>query len=373
MTATATTFESCSEATTELEVRDFSRSHANDSARVELASIGAAASATTTTSAGKGGMKTSSSNRARLTKQREYRSSRKTTRSNSQPGCFDCMSASRTKTTGESVANKLALESKQMANPDNFAQDAMPYMNQLFATAMRMTRNKADAEDLVQETFLKGYKAYGRFQEGTNLRAWLFRILTNSYINRYRKAQRTPAQSDIDDVADLYLYRRLGGAEGAALGKSAEDELFEQITDGDVLDAVESLPEKYRQAVLLADVEGFAYKEIAEILDMPIGTVMSRLHRGRKRLQESLYEFGRERGYIRDEPVLKEPVLKEPAVKSQTATQPAGASLPATPQQVESQATPQHPDGSKAETVGPPASHTSAVSDRNAISSGTKN
>ena len=177
----------------------------------------------------------------------------------------------------------------------------MPFMNQLFATAMRMTRNRADAEDLIQETFLKGYRAYERFEEGTNLRAWLFRILTNNYINTYRKKQRRPTQTDLEDVQDLYLYRRLGGNELASIGRSAEDELFDQITDGDILDALDELPEQYRSAVMLADVEGFAYKEIAEILDIPIGTVMSRLHRGRKKLQEQLYSFGVERGYV-DEP-----------------------------------------------------------------------
>ena len=188
-----------------------------------------------------------------------------------------------------------------MADPTTFADDAMPFMNQLFATAMRMTRNRADAEDLIQETFLKGYRAYERFEEGTNLRAWLFRILTNNYINTYRKKQRRPTQTDLEDVQDLYLYRRLGGNELASIGRSAEDELFDQITDGDILDALDELPEQYRSAVMLADVEGFAYKEIAEILDIPIGTVMSRLHRGRKKLQEQLYSFGVERGYV-DEP-----------------------------------------------------------------------
>lgn len=184
----------------------------------------------------------------------------------------------------------------------------MPYMNQLFATAMRMTRNRSDAEDLVQETFLKGYRAYERFEAGTNLRAWLFRILTNNYINTYRKKQRRPSQTDLEDVQDLYLYRRLGGDELASIGRSAEDELFDQITDTDILDALEGLPDQYRTAVLLADVEGFAYKEIAEILDIPIGTVMSRLHRGRKKLQEQLYSFGVERGYVDEPDELPEPV-----------------------------------------------------------------
>jgi RNA polymerase sigma-70 factor, ECF subfamily len=185
-----------------------------------------------------------------------------------------------------------------VADPADFADDAMPFMNQLFATAMRMTRNRSDAEDLVQETYLKAYRAYERFEAGTNLRAWLFRIMTNSYINSYRKKQRRPYQTDLEDVQDLYLYRRLGGNELATLGQSAEDVLFDQITDGVILDALEELPDQYRTAVMLADVEGFAYKEIAEILDIPIGTVMSRLHRGRKKLQEQLYDFGRDRGFV---------------------------------------------------------------------------
>lgn len=187
-----------------------------------------------------------------------------------------------------------------MADPNNFTEDAMPFMSQLFATAMRMTRNRADAEDLVQETYLRAYRAYERFEEGTNLRAWLFRILTNNYINTYRKKQRRPQESDLGDIEDLYLYRRLGGEQMSQRAQSAEDALFEEITDQVILDALELLPEQYRTAVLLADVEGFAYKEISDILDVPIGTVMSRLHRGRKRLQEQLYEFGRERGYLEE-------------------------------------------------------------------------
>ena len=185
-----------------------------------------------------------------------------------------------------------------MADQATFAEQAMPYMDQLYSHALRMTRNAADAEDLVQETYLKAYRGFGGFQEGTNLRAWLFRILTNNYINTYRKKQRRPDESDLADLEDMFMYRRLGGAQAAELARSAEDELFEHLTDSEVKDAIEALPEQYRDAVLLADVEGFAYKEIAEILDVPIGTVMSRLHRGRKRLQQELYEFGRRRGLV---------------------------------------------------------------------------
>ena len=174
----------------------------------------------------------------------------------------------------------------------------MPYVGQLYAAAMRMTRNPADAEDLVQETMLKAYRAYDTFQEGTNLKAWLYRILTNTYINRYRKAQRRPTETDLGEVEDLYLYRRLGSEDTADMARSAEDQLLEGLVESDIKEAVESLPEHFRLPVLLADLEGFSYKEIAEILEIPIGTVMSRLHRGRKQLQRALWEFASRRGLV---------------------------------------------------------------------------
>jgi RNA polymerase sigma-70 factor (ECF subfamily) len=161
-----------------------------------------------------------------------------------------------------------------------------------------MTRNPSDAEDLVQETYLKAYRAFGSFQEGTNLKAWLYKILTNTFINTYRAKKRRPDQTELDEVEDLYLFRRLGGLEAVAAGRSAEEEVLDSITDAEVKAAVEALPEGFRLAVLLADVEGFSYKEIAEILDIPIGTVMSRLHRGRKSLQKTLHEFGAQRGLV---------------------------------------------------------------------------
>ncbi|MCB1016517.1 MAG: sigma-70 family RNA polymerase sigma factor [Acidimicrobiales bacterium] len=185
-----------------------------------------------------------------------------------------------------------------MADQADFAEEAMPLMGSLYSGALRMTRNPADAEDLVQETYLKAYRAFGSFQEGTNLKAWLYRILTNTFINSYRAKKRRPDESDLDDVEDLYLYRRLGGLEAAETGRSAEDELLDHVTDTQVKEAIESLPEQFRVAVLLADVEGFSYKEIAEILDIPIGTVMSRLHRGRKGLQKRLFEYAVERGLV---------------------------------------------------------------------------
>jgi RNA polymerase sigma-70 factor (ECF subfamily) len=185
-----------------------------------------------------------------------------------------------------------------MADQATFADQAMEFMPSLYSAALRMTRNPSDAEDLVQETYLKAYRAFHTFQEGTNLKAWLYRILTNTFINSYRSKKRRPEQTEIDDVEDLYLYRRLGGLEAAAAGRSAEEEVLDHFTDSEVKGALESLPDQFRIAVLLADVEGFAYKEIAEILDIPIGTVMSRLHRGRRALQKALFEFGMERGLV---------------------------------------------------------------------------
>ncbi len=184
-----------------------------------------------------------------------------------------------------------------MADPSTFAEQAMPLMDQLYSAAMRMTRNPSDAEDLVQETYMKAYRGFERFQEGTNLKAWMYRILTNSYINRYRQKQRRPDESDIADVEDMYLYRRLGG-ENSEIGSSAEDAFLNSVTDETVKAAIEAIPENFRIAVLLADVEGFAYKEIAEILEIPIGTVMSRIHRGRKALEKQLHEFASERNLL---------------------------------------------------------------------------
>jgi RNA polymerase sigma-70 factor (ECF subfamily) len=185
-----------------------------------------------------------------------------------------------------------------MADQARFAELAMPHMSSLYTAALRMTRNPADAEDLVQETYLKAYRAFHTFQEGTNLKAWLYKILTNTFINSYRSKKRRPEQTELDDVEDLYLYRRLGGLEAATAGRSAEEQVLEHFTEADVKKAVESLPEQFRMAVLLADVEGFSYKEIAEILDVPIGTVMSRLHRGRKALEKALFDFGMQRGLV---------------------------------------------------------------------------
>jgi RNA polymerase sigma-70 factor (ECF subfamily) len=185
-----------------------------------------------------------------------------------------------------------------MADRARFSELAMEHMPALYTAALRMTRSPADAEDLVQETFLKAYRSFDSFEEGTNLKAWLYRILTNTFINVYRAAKRRPEKADVEDVEDLYLYRRLGELPGSGLGRSAEEEVLEGITDDEVKAAIESLPENFRIAVLLADVEGFSYKEIAEITDVPIGTVMSRIHRGRRALQKALTEYAVARGLV---------------------------------------------------------------------------
>ena len=189
-----------------------------------------------------------------------------------------------------------------MADSKDFAEQAMGYAPQLYATALRMTRNQSDAEDLVQETFLRGFRSYHTFTEGTNLRAWLFRILTNLFINSYRAKQRRPLESDLADVEDLYLYRRLGSFEAAAASLSAEEQFLDLFTDAEVKTALEELPDAFRLPVLLADVDGFAYKEIAEMLEIPVGTVMSRLHRGRKAMQRALYEYAEQRGLTTAQP-----------------------------------------------------------------------
>ena len=185
-----------------------------------------------------------------------------------------------------------------MADKATFTEQATPFMGPLYTAALRMTRNPSDAEDLVQETFLKAYRAFDSFKEGTNLKAWLYRILTNTFINQYRAKKRRPDQVELDDTEDFYLFRRMGGLEAADANRTAETEVLDALPDAEVKEALEALPEQFRMAVILADVEGFSYKEIAEILDVPIGTVMSRIHRGRKQLQKRLWEYA-ERNNLR--------------------------------------------------------------------------
>lgn len=190
-----------------------------------------------------------------------------------------------------------------MSTRETFADDAMQYAPQLFSTAMRMTRNRADAEDLVQETFMKAWRSFNSYEQGTNLRAWLFRIMTNAFINRYNAKQRRPEETELDDVEELFLYRRIGAFDQTKITASAEDQMLELFTDDEVKRALEDLPDTFRLPVLLSDVDGFSYKEISEMLDVPIGTVMSRLHRGRKAMQKGLYEYAKERGLV-DESLL---------------------------------------------------------------------
>lgn len=187
----------------------------------------------------------------------------------------------------ESVAERTA----------RFERDAMPFLDQLYGAAMRMTKNPADAEDLVQETYAKAYRAFGQYQHGTNLKAWLFRILTNTYINIYRKNQRGPAVDPTEQIEDW----QMAAAERHTSGglRSAEAEALDLLPNDVINDALAQIDPLFRDAVYLADVEGFSYKEIAEIMDTPVGTVMSRLHRGRKALRELLEDYAVEHGYVR--------------------------------------------------------------------------
>ena len=179
---------------------------------------------------------------------------------------------------------------------ERFERDALPLLDTLYAGAMRMTRNPDDASDLVQETVERAYKAFHQFKPGTNLKAWMFRILTNTYINGYRKKQRQPLQSSTDDVEDWQMAQAESHTSHGL--RSAEAEALDSLPDGDVKDALAAIPEEFRLAVYFADVEGFAYKEIADIMETPVGTVMSRLHRGHRQLRDKLEDYARERGFV---------------------------------------------------------------------------
>lgn len=191
--------------------------------------------------------------------------------------------------------NRAPVEETDQERRERFERDALPFLDQLYGAAMRLTRNPADAEDLVQETYAKAYSSFHQFKEGTNLRAWMYRILNNTFISSYRKKQREPQKSDAGELED---WQMLEASTHEAQGmRSAETEAMSALPDEEIKEALAALPEDRRLAVYLADVEGFAYKEIASILEIPLGTVMSRLHRGRSQLRELLGQYAAERGY----------------------------------------------------------------------------
>ncbi len=200
-------------------------------------------------------------------------------------------------TNTEAVANGLSPD----VAPDVRAEletEALSYIDSLYRTALRMTRNPADAEDLVQEAYLRAFRSLHQFKPGTNLRAWIFRIMTNAYINEYRKRSRRPTNSSLDDLEEFYLYDHLIDSGVQPTSERPEDIVLDRLTAQDVLDALDGLSDDFREVVMLADVEGFSYREIAEIMDIPVGTVMSRLYRARRRLQKSLFDFAVDAGYI---------------------------------------------------------------------------
>ncbi|WP_373456768.1 sigma-70 family RNA polymerase sigma factor [Brevibacterium sp. 50QC2O2] len=184
-----------------------------------------------------------------------------------------------------------------------FERDALEYVNQLYAAALRMTRNPADAEDLVQEAYAKAYAAFHQYTPGTNLKAWLYRILTNTFINTYRKKQRQPQESSGENIEDWQIARAQGHS--SSDGRSAELEALDHLPDSDVKRALSQLPEDFRMVVYYADVEGMPYKEIAQVMDTPIGTVMSRLHRGRRQLRDMLADYAAQRGFVKKDTEVK--------------------------------------------------------------------
>jgi RNA polymerase sigma-70 factor (ECF subfamily) len=187
--------------------------------------------------------------------------------------------------------------SEELEKRKSFEREALPHMDALYRTALRMTKNENDAEDLVQETFAKAYRFWDKFEKGTNARAWLFKIMTNIFINEYRSKSRAPVSVNVDDIDDNFLYGQLAATSPA---EDPERQFFAKIFDDDVKKAIEELPDDFRMVVVLSFLEGFSYQEIAEICDLQLGTVKSRLHRGRKLLQKKLFDYAVKNGYIKD-------------------------------------------------------------------------
>ena len=231
----------------------------------------------------------------------------------------------------ETMPDEVAGERPQVERVE-FEKAAMPFLDSLYNTALRLARNAQDAEDLVQETYLKAYRAYAQFTPGTNLKAWLFRILKNTFINEYRRRQAVPKESDFAAIEDSFESEVSPEATGQI--KNPEEEALETAYDENVQKALDGLPSDYRMAVLLADIEGFSYKEVAEILEIPIGTVMSRLYRGRKLLEETMLQYARSRGYLR--------AGERPARWRGDEPSPAEAEAPALPEGTAAPAAPEH-------------------------------
>ncbi len=189
---------------------------------------------------------------------------------------------------------------EELAKRKAFESEALPHMDALYRTALRMTKNQNDAEDLVQEALVKAYRFWDKFEPGSNCRAWLFKIMTNIFINQYRSKARSPMAVNVDDIDDNFLYGQL-----AIVGSdnNPEKQMFAKIFDDDVKKAIESLPDDFRLVVVLSFLEGFSYQEIAEIADLQLGTVKSRLHRGRKLLQKVLFDYAIKNGYVKDKTV----------------------------------------------------------------------
>ncbi|MFO6504716.1 sigma-70 family RNA polymerase sigma factor [Corynebacterium freneyi] len=200
--------------------------------------------------------------------------------------------------TGIDGGGNVRTEETDAQLAERFEREALPLLDQLYGGALRMTRNPADAEDLVQEAYMKAYQGFRSYKPGTNLKAWMYRILTNTYINNYRKAQRRPAEYATDDITDSQIAETASHMSSGL--RSAEVEAMALLPDEEIRAALMDLNEDYRMVVYYADVEGLPYKEIADIMGTPIGTVMSRLHRGRKQLREALKDVAKDRGFIRE-------------------------------------------------------------------------